>query len=66
MLEEVARPELPADGVEQGVATTTAAGGAIAGGIAAVLGLVPGVGRMAASEAARGAVNAVGEACGVA
>lgn len=66
VLEEVARPELPADGVEQGVATTTAAGGAIAGGIAAVLGLVPGVGRMAASEAARGAVNAVGEACGVA
>jgi len=63
VLAAVASPELPADGVEQGVATTTAAGGAVAGGIAAVLGLVPGVGRMAASEAARGVVNAAGEAC---
>jgi hypothetical protein len=63
VLAAVASPELPADGVEQGVATTTAAGGAVAGGLAAVLGLVPGVGRMAATETARGVVNAAGEAC---
>jgi len=63
VLAAVASPELPADGVEQGVAVTTAAGGAIAGGLAAVIGLVPGVGRLAANEAARGVVNSVGEAC---
>ena len=63
VLAEVARPELPADGVEQGIATTTAGGGAVAGGLAAVIGLVPGVGRMAAQDAARTVVNSVGEAC---
>jgi ubiquitin C-terminal hydrolase len=63
VLERVSGSDIALDGLEPGPATNTVSGGAVAGALASVLSVVPGVDRTLATETARGIVNNVTEGC---
>jgi len=66
VLERISGSDIALDGLEPGPATNTVSGGAVAGAIASVLSVVPGVDRTKATETARGIVNNVVGDCSIA
>jgi ubiquitin C-terminal hydrolase len=66
VLERISGPDIALDGLEPGPATNTVSGGAVAGALASVLSVVPGIDKTKATETARGIVNNVVGDCTIA
>jgi hypothetical protein len=66
VLERISGPDIALDGLEPGPATNTVSGGAVAGALASVLSVVPGIDKTKATETARGIVNNVVSDCTIA